>query len=711
MMRKNDIILKLPIFMLGFTSMLTQLVIIREFLGFFNGNELIIGVIFCLWMLLTAIGAVLGGFIKPHKRQNLTLFISLIIFSLLPLCSILLYRFIRINYFGTGISANLNEIILVTSFVLLLFCLCSGFLFTLLNSYFGKHYHKNNISQVYFIETIGSIIGALIFSSIFVYFFKSIYLLKLLTVANFLLIIIFSYSFKEWYFKTISIFFLFLSISLFFIDLDAYTKTKIYQGQTIVEDIESPYGNILVTQWHEQYNFYENAYLSYATGDVIAQEEKIHYIMSQHPDPKNILLIHGGMSGTINELLKYPNIQIDYLENNRHIIRIVKEYNISTFEQTNNIIEDPIRYLKRTSKNYDIIIADIPEPTNAQTNRLFTRSFFALIKNKLNKDGIFQTALSPSGAYLTKHALDLHSTIYNTLKSSFNNILIIPGNKHYFLASDAPIEGNIAAYFSQSKINNQYVNQYYLDDELIHQKSIQIHNQLIKNKAINSDIRPIAYYEHINYWLSLNSANYTVIYIIIFCIILLFIFQFSSVSLCLFTGGMAGGSMQLIFIISFQMVYGYIYSFIGVIISLFMIGLALGAYISSKDYIKSHIKTLLHIQLFFALFIFISTFVLFIIFSYPLYNPLSYIFFVILSCILGFFVGVEFSIATKLLPKRVGLIASQLYSVDMLGGALGALITATFMLPAYGIINTCIFMGVFNLISAFVLFLNKKAYN
>jgi hypothetical protein len=42
---------------LGFTTILSQLIVIREFLNVFQGNELIIGMILSIWMLLTAAGS------------------------------------------------------------------------------------------------------------------------------------------------------------------------------------------------------------------------------------------------------------------------------------------------------------------------------------------------------------------------------------------------------------------------------------------------------------------------------------------------------------------------------------------------------------------------------------------------------------------------------------------------------------------------------
>ena len=45
---------------LGLTSLVTQVILLREFLSIFFGNELVIGILLANWMLLTAIGSFAG---------------------------------------------------------------------------------------------------------------------------------------------------------------------------------------------------------------------------------------------------------------------------------------------------------------------------------------------------------------------------------------------------------------------------------------------------------------------------------------------------------------------------------------------------------------------------------------------------------------------------------------------------------------------------
>ena len=55
--------------MLGFISMVAQLVLLREFIKTFNGNELVIGIFLAIWMMLTGAGAWADGRRVQHSRD------------------------------------------------------------------------------------------------------------------------------------------------------------------------------------------------------------------------------------------------------------------------------------------------------------------------------------------------------------------------------------------------------------------------------------------------------------------------------------------------------------------------------------------------------------------------------------------------------------------------------------------------------------------
>ena len=69
--------LQLSLFTLGFSSLITQVYLLRESIAVFNGNELVIGIVLGNWMLLTGGGAFLGKFFgKIRGKISFLIFLS-----------------------------------------------------------------------------------------------------------------------------------------------------------------------------------------------------------------------------------------------------------------------------------------------------------------------------------------------------------------------------------------------------------------------------------------------------------------------------------------------------------------------------------------------------------------------------------------------------------------------------------------------------------
>jgi len=76
-------------------------------------------------------------------------------------------------------------------------------------------------------------------------------------------------------------------------------------------------------------------------------------------------------------------------------------------------------------------------------------------------------------------------------------VLILPGQKNYFLASDSSLSPEIASMIAGRGISNLYVNSWYLDENSLKERSEYLHLHLDKNAKVNSDFRPVAFFHHI----------------------------------------------------------------------------------------------------------------------------------------------------------------------------------------------------------------------
>ena len=84
-------------FLLGAYSIATQVLLIREFLVIFFGNELCMGIIFAAWLLSIFLGAILAGRIVSNTQRTLVFFILIqYILLALPAIQIILIRNLRL---------------------------------------------------------------------------------------------------------------------------------------------------------------------------------------------------------------------------------------------------------------------------------------------------------------------------------------------------------------------------------------------------------------------------------------------------------------------------------------------------------------------------------------------------------------------------------------------------------------------------------------
>lgn len=112
-------------FCLGLTAMSTQLVLLREFLSLFNGNEIVIGFVLANWMLLTGLGAWLGRFYRRKSPGLKGILTGLLLLSYLGPPTLFLSDWLRNLVFTPGSLAGINQVFISSFLLLLPFCLLS----------------------------------------------------------------------------------------------------------------------------------------------------------------------------------------------------------------------------------------------------------------------------------------------------------------------------------------------------------------------------------------------------------------------------------------------------------------------------------------------------------------------------------------------------------------------------------------------------------
>ncbi len=707
MTRPNSNGISLLVFSLGISSIVYQVIILREFLSVVQGNELTIGIILASWMLFTGFGAYVGKI--SHKIKNKLSIITIIhlLISILPLILILALRVFWYDVFLIGELLSISDIIISSSIILIPFTFLSGFLFTLYCSVSDL----NNISINYFLETAGSAAGGLLISLVLIFIFDTIQTALLISIINLIVLFFFAHKNRLYVFSIIITVFALGNILLFTTDIDDKSKGFLFPNQKLIEQKETPFGNVAVTKTGNQINVFESGILSATSDNAIYNEETVHFAMVQHSNPQKVLLVGGGIFGVTDEIIKYYPSRVDYIESNEYLVNLDKKYgrrktgerrkekgegkreSIDKLRKTDAvpeiIIDDALIYLKKTDHKYDVIILNIGVPATAQLNRYYTIELFELIGKHLDNKGVFSLRMPGTVNYVSKEAAEEQSIILNTLKSVFKNVIIIPSNSNYFIAGNGELTYDIPGEIDASNIQNKYVNKFYLNEFSLMQRADFLLESLDSNAEINTNFKPVAFYSHINYFLSYYETNKLWIILSLVIIFGIILFRMKVLDFVMFSAGYALSLSEIIIIFAFQIILGYVYQYIGIIIALFMIGMSIGAFVVNK-YEKLKGKNSIPVYL-----IIISAFLISLPFilkgmnSINIHEIIIHFVFAVLSLFVSFLTGGLFAVLSLKYEGNSTKTAGNIYSADLFGSALGAILVSVFLLPLIGFEWSC----------------------
>ena len=743
------------ILIIGLSGIVAQVLLLRELLVSFNGNELTIGIILGNWLMAEALGALLIGRLIERTKAKLETFVILeIVFALtLPLFIYACRTFKGAIGILPGQVLGLKEIFYVSLIITLPMAFCHGALFSVVSKIRASFFKDagGSIGKVYSYETIGAIIGGIALTYVFIPYFNSFQMAFIITLANLILVLFFLRSVPRRWLKFLSWGIAAAVLSLSLGGFPGYLQRSSIQQQwkktgRILDYRNSVYGNIMVTKKGEQDTFFYNGIPIITTPypDITFVEEFAHFALLSHPDPKEVLVITAGAGGLINEILKQPVIKIDYAELDPLLIKLLKEY---PSELTNGELSDSRvfvhnldgRLLVRVSPyTYDVVFLGLSGPSDLSTNRFFTREFFRLVKKRLNPGGILTLRLPGSLTYVSQELKDLNYCILNALFVNFSYVRIIPGDYNIFLASDSGGIMQVTADICQERlahreIKTNILTPAYLDYRL-HPRWLKWFKQSYSGATtkLNQDLRPFAVFEMLIFWNKQFSSGIAralafwgrldlkiISIILAFISLALFYFllyrpKFKKLALAygIATTGLFAMLVNLMLLFIFQVFYGYVYHMLGILMSVFMAGIAIGGLLISRalEKIRDGLRLFINLEVAIVIFCLFLAAVLYK-FAPVLHNLpvlLSALFFVP-----GFLVGLEFPLAAKLYlrdRRHTGQTAGLLYFADLLGGWIAGLLAGVVLLPVLGLFQTCLALVLLKISSIFLLWTNKTRF-
>jgi len=320
---KKSLIFSLSI--LGFTSLIGQVILLRELMVSFYGNEFFIGLVLAVWLFWVAMGSF--WLVKSLRKIKDTLKLLLSCHILAALLLPLLILLIRLAKSWTPVVGQMPD--LLPSLILSILipaplCLILGLQFTITAKYLNQNNQIQSVNKAYFIEAIGFVLAGLFFSYFLVFFnvWIAVSVLACFNCLAILFILLTLLKRKYPLLKTISLLLLFifalLSLPQFNQFLEYQSQGWRFPKQKLIKVISSPYGQLTVSQspQSEQYNFYQSGLWLASNQEIPFNESLAHFPLLFHHQPQNILLVGYGFAGLIKEILKHQPTQIYYLELN-----------------------------------------------------------------------------------------------------------------------------------------------------------------------------------------------------------------------------------------------------------------------------------------------------------------------------------------------------------------------------------------------------------
>jgi spermidine synthase len=414
-------------------------------------------------------------------------------------------------------------------------------------------------------------------------------------------------------------------------------------------------------------------------------------------------MISGTVSDAPREVLKYGIERLDYVDMNPLTVETARLHTQALNDPRVRVVNEDVRiFLRSVPALYDAVLLNVGEPSTVQLNRFYTAEFFESLKARMNPHAVLSLGMFSATDYQSDDTRRMNSTMVNTLRSFFRYVLIVPGQRTYMLASDSALDLRIGRMVRQSGVATEFVNEYYIDDQDMERRSRIIEGTLDPGIDVNRDFSPVAYYVQMVHWLSYFRSNIWVLGAIAVVLVALTLRHVNSVSLGLLSGGFAASCIEVLILIAFQTLCGYVYQMLGIIVTVFMGGLAFGALARRRIVKTASFRSYSLTQFGIALYSLLLALVFLLAAGSRAPSTFALVVFPLLTFVIAVLVGFEFSIAASLRQGEISAVASELYAVDSIGSAVGALLVTTVLIPSAGLIGVCFIVAVLSLATSLV---------
>lgn len=746
----------LSMFFLGCHAMVVQMLLMREMLAAFSGNELTIGAAFGIWFLAISAGALVGRAAARHwtsKALRLLFSGALLTLALLP--PLLLYGLIRSkDLLGIPAYTNLPFTQLARLFLLVLgpVCVLQGVAFPCACR-LASEGKRLGISRIYGLESLGSLAGGLAFGAAMA---GGLATLAAALGASAIGFAALAASLLTPWRRILAAALALVAGLIPVLYPDLVEKSALNweaprwaaasgRPVEVAARVESPYQRLTVILMGKQAVLYANSQPLFMFPDPVQSEPLIHGILARHSGPLSVLLIGGNPADLGRALLAHPGCSVTYVETDPWIWRLTADpafvqaskgrFRVAPF--------DPVWFARQSeAAAYDIILLMAPEPETVGLNRFYTAEFYRSLRRLLKADGFLWTSVEASEELQAETGL-LAASVYRTLSREFPSVQVTYGARIAFFASDreagVPMErAELAASAAAAGIHSScFKPEQFLSDESLDPVKRAATREALEAipVAVNTLNHPVTHLFMLLRWNRFSNsrmerllwelASVQGLVLAEWVCAAMLIGALGLISALLFfrgrrrqamvrgflrmaiaVAGFTAMAFELILIFLSQSLFGYVYERLAFIVALFMAGLAAGALLvrrfetadSKAAWSLSVAACTLPVILGMALPVWLGAGI----------TQRALAEWVLHGCMVlaGASVGILFPMINRLLREKgeaLTAAAGSTHAADNLGAALGALLVGLVLIPALGVGLACFVVAFANTMLALCL--------
>ncbi|NQT91891.1 MAG: 4Fe-4S binding protein, partial [Lentisphaerae bacterium] len=418
------------------------------FLTVFEGGELGIAGFFSSWLLWVSVGALLG-----RSRLRVLQFASrhFDLFPLLYLPAYVLQAWLIARARDlVGVPAYelfpLAKMLGISFAVNAPLSFCTGLFFALGCEWMSGH-KKTPVSSVYICEAIGSFFGGLAVTALLAVGVpgESVALWAALLLSA--SVGVYRLLARSYVIALVPVSIL-LGLKLLAVDSTWERSTRIHRWQQLLPT-ETYQGSFATPQAEYLYGEYEGQF-TVAAWETVNENipgtehasEVVAVHLAQHPAARRFAVVGPGSFSVCKRLLELPGTDsVTWLDTDpdypRALLSVLPPHLAPGRKRLVIPGIDAREWFARNGKTYDVIMLNLPDATTLALNRYFSREFFDLLKTRLAESGIVSVRVTGGENYYGDELVNMGATVFHTLGSAFEDLVVKPGEETWLMASDA----------------------------------------------------------------------------------------------------------------------------------------------------------------------------------------------------------------------------------------------------------------------------------